>query len=398
MQIDAPSPLLGGLSPAAFMRRHWQRRPLLVRAALPQVQPPLTRSALFALAAQDGVESRLVERRGAADWRLRRGPLPRRALPPLSQPAWTLLVQGVDGFSDAARALLDRFRFVPDARLDDLMSSWASDGGGVGPHVDSYDVFLLQVQGRRQWRWAPPDGERLVEGAPLKLLARFEPIEEALLEPGDLLYLPPGWGHDGVGVGADCMTCSIGFRAPRRDEVASELLQRLAEEIGDDIVAAAAGEAPPSALYRDPRQPALDTPARVPPTLAAFALDALRRRLGDVAALQRALGGWLSEPKPDVWFDAASASAVLGERDGVVLDRRTRMLYDDRHLFINGEAFRAGDRDFRLLRELADRRRLPAPALAQLGADARAELDAWLSAGWLHGDAADVAAARPPRA
>src|SRR5437867_305080 len=151
MDITRPLPLLGGLSPETFMRRHWHKRPLLVRQALPGVAPPLPRRELFALAARDDVESRLVEQRGEA-WHVRQGPLPRRALPPLSRDGWTLLVQGLDLHNDTAHELLSRFRFVPDARLDDLMLSYATHGGGVGPHFDSYDVFLIQVQGARRWR------------------------------------------------------------------------------------------------------------------------------------------------------------------------------------------------------------------------------------------------------
>ena len=163
---------------------------------------------------------------------MRHGPLPRRSLPPLRQAGWTLLVQGVDLFVDAAHQMLRPFRFVPDARLDDLMISYASDGGGVGPHVDAYDVFLLQLQGRRRWRIGRVRDASLVEGAPLKLLRRFEPSQEWLLEPGDMLYLPPAWGHDGVAVG-ECMTASIGFRAPRAGELAQALLLGVADAAAD---------------------------------------------------------------------------------------------------------------------------------------------------------------------
>ncbi|MEI7447697.1 MAG: cupin domain-containing protein, partial [Burkholderiales bacterium] len=206
----APMDLLdaiGGLSVHQFMRRHWQRAPLLVRGAFPGFVPPIDPAGLFALAARDDVESRLI--RGATTGRptVAHGPFDR--LPARRTPGWTLLVQGVDLHDDAVHALLSRFRFVPDARVDDLMISFATDGGGVGPHVDQYDVFLLQAQGRRRWRIAPPGDASLVAGVPLKLLARFEPTEEWVLEPGDMLYLPPGWGHDGVAVG-DCTTFSIG--------------------------------------------------------------------------------------------------------------------------------------------------------------------------------------------
>ena len=145
MNTTRPLSLLGGLSPARFMKRHWQKKPLLVRHAIPDFTPLLTPRELFALAAREDVESRLVVRDGAS-WRLQRGPFQRRALPPLKQAAWTLLVQGVDLHERAAHRLLHGFSFLPAARLDDLMISFATDGGGVGPHFDSYDVFLLQAQ------------------------------------------------------------------------------------------------------------------------------------------------------------------------------------------------------------------------------------------------------------
>ncbi|MFN9195557.1 MAG: cupin domain-containing protein, partial [Pseudomonadota bacterium] len=147
MQIDAATPLLGGLSPRRFMRLHWQRRPLVVRGAWPGAVPPLARPALFALAARDDVESRLVQRSGAT-WRVRHGPLPRRALPPLDRAGWTLLVQGLDLHVEAAHALLAPWRFLPAARLDDLMVAWGSAGGGVGPHGAAYDGVVLLLGGR----------------------------------------------------------------------------------------------------------------------------------------------------------------------------------------------------------------------------------------------------------
>lgn len=377
MDPDRALALLGGLSPRAFMRRHWHKAPLLVRQALPGVEPPLAPAALFALAAQEGVESRLVRREGG-NWRLRHGPLPRRALPALRTPGWTLLVQGVDLHVPAAHALLGHFRFVPDARLDDLMVSWASDGGGVGPHLDSYDVFLIQVQGRRRWRIGRVADDALEPGLPLKILRRFEPEQEWLLEPGDMLYLPPRWGHDGVAEGA-CMTCSVGFRAPAAGEVARELLLRLAE----------AQEDHPGARYADPAQPATAQPAQVPPALQAFAARAVAAALARPGALERALGEALTEPKAQTWFEPGTAALQAGQ--GVRLDARTRMLVDARHVFVNGESWRAAGRDARLLHALAHARCLGARDVARLGASARAVLDEWLEAGWLHPEAGDGA-------
>jgi 50S ribosomal protein L16 3-hydroxylase len=367
-QPDAPTALLGGLSPAQFMRRHWQKKPLLIRNALPGFKPFLTRQQLFAMAADEAVESRLIVHQ-TKGWTLKHGPLARTALPPIKQPRWTLLVQGVDLHVNAAHELLQRFRFVPDARLDDLMISWASDGGGVGPHFDSYDVFLLQASGQRHWRIGRQKDLTLEEGVPLKILSNFEPEEEHLLNPGDMLYLPPRWAHDGVAVGDDCMTYSVGFRVPQRGGLAGELLQRMADDFED------------ATLYRDPAQPATATPAAMPPALEAFAMDALQRLLAERQSLACALGEVMTEPKPRVWFEEPEADWAPG---AVQLDRRTRMMYDERHVFMNGESLRAGGADARLMRLLADERCLTAAQVQRASADARALLQDWFEAGWLH--------------
>ena len=371
MDIDLPVALLGGLSPRAFMRHHWQKKPLLVRQAVPAGAAVVSRAQVFELAASDVVESRLVVHREGR-WTLRHGPFRRAALPALKRAHWTLLVQGVDLHVDAARALLERFRFIPDARLDDVMVSYATDGGGVGPHVDSYDVFLLQTHGRRRWRVGRVRDPSLVPGVPLKILSAFKPQFEWLLEPGDMLYLPPGWGHDGVAEG-ECMTCSIGFRAPARDDLATGVLQRALD---------AAEPSKASPLYRDARQAATDAPGLVPPALQAFATQAVARWLANEGALACSLGELLSEPKPGVVFEPASA--CTSSQRGVRLDRRSRMLYDDAFVFLNGESYRASGRDARVMRNLADQRTLTGRQLLALGGAARHLLDEWLLAGWLH--------------
>jgi 50S ribosomal protein L16 3-hydroxylase len=376
MDVDQPLQLLGGLSPELFMKRHWQKKPLLIRQAIPGFQPLLDRAALFELASREGVESRLVaqeRKRGKASWRFRHGPFARRALPPLKQLNWTLLVQGVDLHHDAVHALMNRFRFVPDGRLDDLMISYATDGGGVGPHFDSYDVFLLQAQGRRRWQIGRQQDLTLRTDVPLKVLAHFAPEQEFVLEPGDMLYLPPRYAHDGVAVGADCMTYSIGFRSPQKGELAHELLQRLAEDSADEV-----GDA----LYRDPKQPAVDTPGAIPQAMRDFAQQSLEAALKDPLALPRLLGEYLSEPKSSVWFESGQAAPAQGT---IVLDRRTRMMYDQHHIFINGESYRASGPDARLMQRLADERALDGRALAQASDSARALLQSWCEDGWAHG-------------
>ena len=370
MDIQQPLPLLGGLTPAQFMRRHWQKKPLLVRQAIPEFVPPVLRSDLCALAADESVESRLVQLVKGA-WKLRHGPFTRRALPALQQPDWTLLVQGVDLHNDAVHALMQQFRFVPEARLDDLMISYASNGGGVGPHFDSYDVFLLQAHGRRRWRIGRQKDLALREDIPLKVLAHFEPEEEFVLEPGDMLYLPPRYAHDGIAEG-ECMTYSIGFRAPARAEMAQELLVRLAEDAAD-------GDMP--LLYRDAGQDAVAQPAAIPAGLQDFARDALSRALAQPLVLERALGEYLTEPKASVWFEPGDAGVML---EGVRLDRKSRMMYDAQHIFINGESYRAAGRDATLMRRLANDRQLSSRDLARASDDALELLSSWCDAGWAH--------------
>lgn len=375
MDIDKPLPLLGGLSPATFMQRHWHKKPLLVRQAIPGFKALLPRSELFALAAQEDVESRLVtlqRARGKEHWSLQRGPFGRRALPALKTPEWTLLVQGVDLHSDAAHALMNRFRFIPDARLDDLMISWASEGGGVGPHFDNYDVFLLQAHGQRRWRIGRQRDLSLKPGMPVKILANFQPEQEFVLEPGDLLYLPPHYAHDGVAVGGECMTYSVGFRSPKAGELAQELLQRLAEDAVESV-----GED----FCRDARQPAVAAPAAMPAALERFARQAMQQALKDPQALTRALGEAMSEPKPHVWFEAGARPRG---RTGVMLDRRTRMLYDAHHIYINGESYRAAGKDATLMQRLADQRTLTAAELRAASAAARDLLGDWCEDGWVH--------------
>ena len=371
MQTDQKLSLLGGLTPEQFMRRHWHKKPLLIRQAVPGIQPLVPRAGLFDLASRDDVESRLIVHKGdkGEGWTLKRGPLPRRALPPLSQPGWTVLVQGVDLHEESVHRLMQQFRFVPEARLDDLMISYATDGGGVGPHFDSYDVFLLQVQGRRRWRIGRLDQPELVPDVPLKILRNFVAEEEWVLEPGDMLYLPPRWAHDGVAEG-ECMTYSIGFRSPRRSELAREVLVRMLEAQEDD-----------DTLYRDPKQPAVASPGHIPADLQAYAADVVAALLRDEDSLQCALGEYLTEPKQEVWFTPGDVGEL---RTAIRLDRRTRMMYDMRHVFINGESYRASGRDAMLMRQLADERELSAVQVGRLGDDARALLEQWADDGWLH--------------
>jgi 50S ribosomal protein L16 3-hydroxylase len=400
MDVNQPLVLLAGLTPAQFMRRHWQKKPLLVRQAIPGFKPLLNRAALFAMAADEDVESRLIVQK-SGDWKMKQGPVARRSLPPVSQPGWTLLVQSVDSHDDAVHALLQQFRFVPDARLDDLMISYASADGGVGAHFDSYDVFLLQASGRRRWKIGRQSDLSLQPGVPLKILQNFEPDEEFVLEAGDMLYLPPAYAHEGVaeasvdadGKAAGCMTYSVGFRAPASVELGASLLHRLAEFSEDaqsdaqDRVEGRGGRLKATRLYRDRAQAATSTPAAIPAELLGFARQAVLDALKDPLALACALGESMTEPKSSTYFEPPSEHGSFGAQASsptLRLDRRSRMMYDAHHVFMNGESYRARGRDATLMQRLADRRELLAGDLRAASPQALELLDEWHSAGWLH--------------
>lgn len=381
MQKNIPLPLLGGLTPAQFMKRHWQKKPLLIRQAVPDMKPLISRADLLAMVESEEVESRHIVRKGK-QWTLKKGPMNRKSLPSFKTPDWTVLIQGVDLHHDGVHSLLQQFRFVPDARLDDLMISYATEGGGVGPHFDSYDVFLLQAQGQRKWRIGRQKKFELQEGVPLKILKNFEPEAEYVLNPGDMLYLPPGYAHDGIAVG-ECMTYSVGFRVPRSADLASELLLGLSEEVAEDC------GADQDRLYQDPGQEAAICDASIPQALQVFAAEAVAKAMKNPQLLNCLLGESLTEPKPNVWFDPPDQDQLSSFvwPTHVLLDRRTKMLFDSFHIYINGESFKAGGRDAKLLRQLANDKHLPSVQARQLSEAAAELMQAWWEEGWWHAKA-----------
>src|SRR5450830_1124440 len=363
--------LLGDISPAIFLRDYWHKKPLLIRQAIPAFKPLLSRQALFDLAARDDVESRLIKQTGA-DWQMDHGPLAK--LPPLKQREWTMLVQGVNLHDARADELLRQFRFIPDARLDDLMVSFATDGGGVGPHFDSYDVFLLQAAGQRRWRIGPQKDLTVVEGLPLKILAKFKPNEEFVLEPGDMLYLPPHYAHDGVAIG-DCQTYSIGFRAPSYQELGEAFLQFMADSI--DL----------PGRYADPELKASAKPAEIPREMLRTITEELNKVRFTEEDVTIFLGEHLSEPKHNVFFTPLSKPLTVGRfteaayKKGVVLSRKTLMLYRGKNVFINGESFAIGRADKTALETLANDRALAGAAVAQASDDVMDALYTWYQDG-----------------
>jgi 50S ribosomal protein L16 3-hydroxylase len=388
-----PLTLLGGISPATFMAEYWQKKPLLIRAALPNLVPPVTFAQLKRLSRRDDVESRLIWRENQ-QWCIEQGPF--NHLPRATEKKWTLLVQGVDLHDDAASDLLHQFNFVPAARLDDMMISYATDGGGVGPHFDSYDVFLIQAQGQRRWRYGAQKDLSLVPDLPLKILAHFKPEFDETLEPGDMLYLPPHLAHDGVAVG-NCMTLSVGFRAPDAASLARGMLEAASDQIGARSGAGQSTFATPplpgpslKKRFKDPKQPAVVETAALPQKLVEATCEAVRKLKFDRKLAKRYLGCWLTEPHPLAVFEPLKKGQKLPITIDALqtghwrLDRRTRMLYTDKVLYINGEV--AGVAAKPVLRALANNRRLDATALkSSRQADEILDcLSEWVRDGWLH--------------
>lgn len=341
IQLDWQEP-----SQDTFLDQYWQRQPLLWRQALPGYTCPIDVGDLTELACEDEADARLIIHRPERKlpWTVRHGPFEPEDLEGLPGSGWTLLVQAVDAWLPQVAALTEAFDFLPSWRLDDIMVSHAVKGGGVGPHVDQYDVFLLQAAGHRRWRYGSRAGSRLAFRADLdlRILEKFEPTHEAILEPGDILYLPPGIAHEGIALDDDCLTFSIGFRAPSVADLAAgfaDAVAEHAEELGDAVPRYG------DAGLKRPVDPAL---------IDGHAIDAmtelLRGALADPRLMGRMIGGLMTEPRlpptpPGVSIGPAAVSARLVAGDALVRTIGSRWahiaLADGALLCVDGDCHRA---------------------------------------------------------
>ncbi|AUF97062.1 cupin [Pseudomonas sp. 02C 26] len=286
MNSDTPLQLLGGLTAREFLRDYWQKKPLLVRQAFTDFESPIDPDELAGLALEEEVESRLVLEHGERPWELRRGPFTEDDFATLPERDWTLLVQAVDQFVPEVAELLESFRFLPSWRIDDVMISYAAPGGSVGPHFDNYDVFLLQGYGTRNWKVGQmcDSDSKLLEHADLRILADFEQTDEWRLEPGDMLYLPPRLAHFGVAED-NCLTYSVGFRAPSAAEVLTHFTDFLSQFLPDEERYSDADAQPVS----DPHQIQHDALDRLKALLA--------EHMGDERLLLTWFGQFMTEPR-----------------------------------------------------------------------------------------------------
>ncbi|MDH1341578.1 cupin domain-containing protein [Ectopseudomonas oleovorans] len=336
MNPDTPLQLLGGLTAREFLRDYWQKKPLLVRQAIPDFESPISPDELAGLALEEEVESRLVIEHGERPWELQRGPFNEDSFQDLPERDWTLLVQAVDQFVPEVAELLEDFKFLPKWRIDDLMISFAAPGGGVGPHFDNYDVFLLQAHGHRRWQIGQMcDADSpLLPHADLKILAQFEPTDEWVLAPGDMLYLPPCLAHYGTAED-DCMTYSVGFRAPS----AAEVLTHFTDFLGQFL--------PDEERYSD----ADIQPSEDPNQIQRDALERLKALLNEHMSDERLLMTWFGQFMTEPKYPELVAGIEIEEEDflgaledGAILIRNpsARMAWsevgEDLVLFASGQS------------------------------------------------------------
>ncbi|WP_455825343.1 ribosomal protein uL16 3-hydroxylase [Pseudomonas graminis] len=336
MNPDIPLQLLGGITAREFLRDYWQKKPLLIRQAIPDFESPIDADELAGLALEEEVESRLVIEHGERPWELRRGPFAEDTFSTLPEREWTLLVQAVDQFVPEVAELLEQFRFLPSWRIDDVMISFAAPGGSVGPHFDNYDVFLLQAQGKRNWKIGQMCSSEspLLQHADLRILAEFEESAEWVLEPGDMLYLPPRLAHFGIAED-DCMTYSVGFRAPSAAEVLTHFTDFLSQYLTDEERYTDADAQPTS----DPHQ------------IQSDALDRLKSLLAEHMSDERMLLTWFGQFMTEPRYPELVAGEELDEQDfissledGAILVRNpsARLAWsevdDDVLLFASGQS------------------------------------------------------------
>lgn len=362
--------LLGGLTPAQFLAEYWHKKPLLIKNAIPNFEGLLSPEDLAGLACEDDVQSRIVEEINGI-WHASHGPFDdedfaRLPEQPDPQHRWTLLVQSVNHYLPEASELLQQFSFIPHARLDDLMVSYAPDGGGVGPHFDSYDVFLLQGQGKRLWRVSEQSDLTLVEGAPLRILKNFDTSQEWVLEAGDMLYLPPHLAHWGIAISdgnTDCMTYSIGFRAPKNQELASEFLGYMQDKLAQEKITI-------PGMYEDADLQQQPHAAEISADMVTKVSEILQKIQWSPHDIADFLGTYLSEPKPDVFFDANKKTSFTNFckkilQHGITLDLKSQMLFVDSQFYLNGESITVSGKSVEAFTKLADMRTLNADDLRQ---------------------------------
>lgn len=281
-----PLATLGHLSVEEFLRDYWQKKPVLIRQAIPDYESPISPDELAGLSLEEDIESRIIVEQGETPWELKKGPFAEDIYSQLPESHWTLLIQAADHYLPQVTELLDQFRFIPNWRLDDIMISYATKGGSVGPHYDQYDVFLLQAGGQRHWQLGQRCDHKTptLNETPLHIIRDFETQEEYTLNPGDMLYLPPQYAHWGKALDDNCITYSIGFRAPSKSEILEELLQECLMDLSEDD------------RFSDPELPLQDDSGEIAPAALKQVHEIWHNTLTD-ERIREWFGRYMTQPK-----------------------------------------------------------------------------------------------------
>ena len=350
MRLDRKNHILGKISVDVFLKKYWQKKPLLIRDAIKNFKSPITEKDLFRIAQNENVISRLIEFKRDI-WQVKYGPFKKSDLPKKINTSWTMLVQNINHHVPFAESFLNLFKFIPYARLDDLMVSFATKKGSVGPHFDSYDVFLFQAKGEREWKISEQKKFSLDKKSAIKIITNFKAKNTWVLKPGDLLYLPPNVGHWGISQSDDCLTYSIGFRAPGTFEIQSKFL----DFIQDNLITNK------NDLYKDPNLNLQKNPAEINSNMMKKIHHIVNRLRWNTNSINTFIGQLLTEPIEGAVFETSKPMTLEIFKKDLVrkplkLNPKTRMLFIKNNFYINGELIETDKKSIMYLKQLANDR------------------------------------------
>jgi len=352
MRLNRKTHILGKTSVNDFLKNYWQKKPLLIKNAIPNFVSPITESDLFIIAQNEEAVSRLIEHKQGI-WQVKYGPFKKSDLPKKTNIPWTILVQNINHYFPFAESFLNLFKFIPYARLDDLMISYATKKGSVGPHFDSYDVFLFQAQGIREWKISDQKKFTLDKKSSIKIITNFKSNNSWVLKAGDMLYLPPNIGHWGISQSDDCLTYSIGFRAPATFEIQSKFL----DFIQDHLITNE------NEIYKDPNLAPQKNPAEISSNMTKAMRNIVDRLRWDKSSINHFIGQLLSEPIENSIFETRKPLSLKAFEKSIVhktlrLNSKTRMLFIKNNFYINGEFIKIDKKYTSFLKQLANDREI----------------------------------------
>jgi len=352
MRLNRKTHILGKTSINDFLKNYWQKKPLLIKNAIANFESPITESDLFTIAQNEEAVSRLIEYKQDI-WQVKYGPFKKSDLPKKTNIPWTILVQNINHYLPFAESFLNLFKFIPYARLDDLMISYATKKGSVGPHFDSYDVFLFQAQGIREWKISDQKKFTLDKKSSIKIITNFKSKNSWVLKPGDMLYLPPNIGHWGISQSDDCLTYSIGFRAPATFEIQSKFL----DFIQDHLIANE------NEIYKDPNLAPQKNPAEISSNMTKAMRNIVDRLRWDKSSINHFIGQLLSEPIESSIFETRKPLSLKAFEKRIVnktlkLNSKTRMLFIKNNFYVNGEFLKIDKKYTLFLKQLANDREI----------------------------------------